>query len=395
MIEDRDCQISPNSWYYDEFFDFDKMGPAELRNLIFGVDPGGDADYRHPTSIGSSIAVDICPFSYIWWGEDPTYYLFDFLSYLMKGGNIDEQDKIHLEAIRKATRRQLYKKLDEDLQLKMEIDFSDERDFASLLARLGDDSRKTFFFGQEEASFAISPSLFAKERFADDGAAGILYDSESIFELYGEGGYSKSMLSDYRSQIGRAVKQAKSMDYEFLSWMQCHKQFSPLIQFTSRYEEALRNALMIRNPNSFMYKDSAIYLLTVPADFVTDDKNKADNDIRNMEFIASLKEKIVPGSKVKVVGLSRNEKELDFTSYEKMLEKLVPKVAVFDNIPSTGVMESKYTKYVLFHGYAAVKGKMFAAFKEGVTLSRHVIKYKEKAALKDWLYDNEIRRHWL
>lgn len=394
-MEDESIKLSPNASYYDEFFYFEGMGADYLHCLLSNSGRYNRGKrFIRVSSLKDKALEKVCSGGY----EILTKpILIEFLDDGKKSRWFN--DERFLIELRDLAKRALYSALDDDLHPKLEADIGDKIDFSRLAVELFDSSRKTFFFGQENASYGIGPSIFDKQKELGEDTAGIVYDRESLYELYREDGYCRSLLRRYNECFGKQIWGPDGICYSFLSWMQNAASFSPLMDFTSDYGVALMRALKSRNPGTFMYKDSAIYILSVPNEFVTDDIAEADRAIKGMKHIVYLRDKIVPGtSGIQAEHRFGRKKSLplDFSTYEDILNLLVPKVTVMD-IPSNGSTSRRCGKYVFFHDCVAVKGKVFAALGNGITLSRYLISYKDKANLREWMDDNhpELRSAYL
>lgn len=378
MAEDASGTLSPNAPYYDEFFDFEGMGFDELSNFIF-------PNYLHPSegrfpylsnveeAIGHALS------------EDERELLCDLR------GNRHEYAKLEhasfLAKLRAAVRRELYSALDEDLRPELDVQIGGNLDFSVLASKLFDDSRRTYFFGQEEASYGIGPSIFDKLEDPRNGDAGILYNPEILFELYEENKCSPSLVQRYNKNLGEHIYRHDDMDYKFFSWMQGYASFSPLMGFTSNYDIALAKALRPRNPNTFMYKDSAIYFFSVPNEFVIRDMGEASQILRGMKYMVYLKDKIVPGSAISIKDWKIRYKAPSFGTYRDILNLLAPKVMVVD-APCDDRARRSRIKHVFFYDCVAVRGKIFGAIGNGATLSRQIIGCGEKKALREWMDAN-------
>lgn len=405
-------RVSPNEDYYDKFFCFKRMGFEELLNFVF-PDNDHSEDGRFEDLVGpqEKIVIDIANHEHINSNVASVRHLCETKSGISG-----------LSYWQKAVRRRLYESLDKDLGTAWLFDKEakmgsaiDESSFTELMLDFCEDSKSVLFHGQESLSYSIGPSIFNKQRSLGDEAKcesidpasghsaeeegdgdgacsssakrdikGILYTPESIFSLYEEGGYKHSLANRYNRAFHERVCGFKDMDYKFYSWMQNPVSFSPFIDFTDDYGIALMRIVKANNPSSFMYKDSAIYFLSVPNKYVTRDEEKADDAIKGMKHVVYLRDKIVPGTKVEVEDRLGTKKDLDFSSYRKILGLLVPKLLVID-IPYSDRMRRKRGKYVFFYDYVAVKGMIFAGLGNDITLSRHVICYKNKRILRKQL----------
>ena len=242
------------------------------------------------------------------------------------------------------------------------------------------------FRGQENFSWWLTPSLIRDIEI--EKGDGLLIDINSMFGLYNENGFSDSLREKYnRCFPNRKVISPSDIDYRFLSWMQHSVSFSPLLDFTSDPNVALRFALRASHPSSFLFSDSALFTLALPNDFKIYMNEEEVNQIISKMIVLALKMKIKPGTIVNVFDLYGNCYPLDFRSYYSILWWLIPNFAVI-NIPTNDRMLRQRGKFILFYDYVSVRGKMFLALEDEFYISRTKIAKKQKDSVLKQLNSN-------
>ena len=392
-------RVSPNEELYDQFFSFKEMKLLNISKFIFAEDTTYLADsLTHLSDLKSEILSDLeSHLDRERWGSlsDLEKYA-NFSNGSPERSDIEDSFRDVLPAIRESIRRQLYKALDRDFGLKFDLELGEELSPDELPIKLASEGKTPIFFGQKEIVYSIGPSMFLRQQ-TPSGFKGVIYDTRSLFSLYEEGGYSRSLIERYNGAFKENIVRPNQMDYKFLSWMQNSASFSPLMDFTEDYLIALIEVLGTRNPTAFLYADSAIYSLTVPKACIINDEASINDLIKNITWnIYNLKSGIVPGIAHKVRSRLGYDFMLDFGSYRKIANLLFPRVLVF-NVASNDNTHRKRGRYVFFYDYVAVNGKIFPVFKEGAKLKRQMIECRSKLAMREWMRNNRpmIRRAYL
>ena len=305
-----------------------------------------------------------------------------------------EKDKLNF--FRALVKHCLYKALHNDFNFEPKINSNDEITYLKDIIRLQEDSFSLFFFrGHENISWEISPSLIRNLN-AFNGK-GLYLDIDSICELYNERGYSNSLISKYIKFFkGCPIKNSTIIDYHFFAWMQHAVSYSPLVDFTSDYMIALSFAIKANNPSTFLYDDSSVYILELPGDYnVCKDINRINKIITKMHIVV-LKSRIKPGTTSNLKDVEGNTHIIDFSSYSKIVDELVPNFIIID-IPTNDCMIRQRGKFILFYDYVSVGGKMFLVLGNKFSFIRHKILAKDKVALLEWLDKNapDIKNSYL
>lgn len=382
-----------NANYYDNFFSFTNVGKKEFYNFVIG-DTNQD-------KINATLNFEKPQFKNI---------LFSFR--LKKRFPIDLLNRIFIGEFKNISRKYLidistdedlfyrtllkyvlYRALDEEFNSSIIMYPKDEIEFAQYMNSKND---KFLFRGQSDCSWQITPSLVRNLNVNDD-----LYINQiTLYELYNEYGYSDSLLARYNKSFkDKRINQPSMIDYDFLSRMQHAVSYSPLVDFTSDYNVALTFALKASNPNNFLYDDSAIYFLDVnhPA-LEYKITNIADaNKIIASTSISFLNSKIKIGTIKTIKDAHGNQHTLNFSTYDKIVEFIVPKFLIID-IPTNDRMLIQKGKFVIFYDYVLIKGKMFSPFDNFKNICvKHRISAKDKPRLLDRLHQKypEVKESYL
>ena len=241
--------------------------------------------------------------------------------------------------------------------------------------------------GQSNFSWGIQPSLIRDLKPLK--LRGLYLNSTSLECLYAEHDYKNSLLNKYMSCFGNKAS-GNIIDYKFLAWMQHAIAFSPLLDFTTSLPIAITFAVPANNPNYFSFTDSAIYTLDVSYKdniYLQKDEKKLNSIIKDM-YIVYLGEKIRIGSYKTVFDCKGEPHYLDFTSYKKVLDQILPKYLIID-IPTNDRMRCQKGKFLLFYDYVSVNGEMFAVMDDRLSLEKYRIPIILKAPLLETL--NSLR----
>lgn len=370
--------------YFDNFFSFNSLTVDDIYNFLFS---NTTEDKKH-SKVEISDMEEVLTSS---------WYSFNFSPELLDNflKKIDRQRFINfcnteekLEFFKTLLKFCLYRALDEDFSFESKLIFDDEIKYTEHMFNLSDSGDMLYFFrGQEDFSWNITPSLIRNLKVAK--GHGLYIDINSMYSLYSENNYSNSLKEKYNKTFEkRPVIYARDINYYFLSWMQHAVSYSPLVDFTSDYAVASSFAVRANNPNLFLYNDSAIYILELSKYYkICTDVKEVDKIISSMH-ISFLKKKIRPGKKIRLQDTNNRKHILDFSTYDKIIDELIPEFIIID-IPTNDRMLRQKGKFVLFYNYVAVKGEMFRSLANKLHLEKHKIFVKDKAPLLQWLDKNK------
>lgn len=387
----------PSTAHYDQFFSFKSLGKEEFYNFAFGND--NLPKFEIFKDIGH---IGIVKMLVETWHR--LNLPSELLTKIFRNGMIrdskeffEEKNINEITFYRALIKYILYSTLDRNFEYSLEDLPQSEIDFAKYMNSKNKNKDVYFFRGQSDYSWKIVPSLIRNLKFDQD----LYINQNTLYEIYNENGYSNSLLSKYNKcfknlKIDRPAK----VDYRFLAWMQHAVSFSPLVDFTSDYNVALTFALSPSNPCSFIYKDSAIYLLSVSRHCFVNKvirMNKANEAISKIN-ICLLKSKIEVGKKKVIYDAYGITHTLDFTSCKKISEYILPKFLIID-IPTNDRMKVQKGKFMLFYDCLLINGKMVSPFGDKLEnmFHKHRICDKDKSSLLDWLHQNypEMKESYL
>ena len=380
--------------HYDQFFTFRKIGKAEFYDFLFN-----DEHLLEINNDKSSLKLVL---KELWRSAELPNELFDEIIeystsfrrciYLRNEDNKNNDETTFYRTLLKCV---LYSALTRDFRYPIEHFPKSQICFAELMNSFP--KNKFLFRGQSDFSWEITPSLIRNLNIDKD----LYINQNTLFNMYNEDYYNDSLLSKYnKCFMDFKVDQPAKIDYRFLSWMQHAVSFSPLVDFTSDYNVALTFALSSSNPNTFMHKDSAIYILNNSSRMFLDRVTSTDeaNEIISKINISALNKRITPGDARIIKDAYGNSHKLDFTSYDKIYRYLSPKFLIID-IPTNDRMLVQKGKFILYYDYLLIDGKIVSPFGDNIEnmCYKHRISAKEKPRLLNWLHQNypEMKESYL
>lgn len=388
----EDGGIPPQSReYYAKFFDFGKMGPIEAWNFL--SDQYSDDEERQENL---SRIPDILRGELERIGLDRDGVM-KFLNWV-RGREAEKRFRPPEEAeidwrkdfFAKLSERCMYITLWKDAPVVIDDSCEEQIGFAkSRIRESSDGDRIILYRGQSDASWTITPSMMRGLKVRDedgDVCKGIYLDKAGMYGLYNENGYRDSLIKKYNKYYGpKPVLGPEDIDYRFLAWMQHAVEFSPLVDFTSDYCTALSFGVKARNPNEFLFVDSAIYIYELPNFIKPITEFEAVDSIVSEMSIFVNNEKIVPGGSAVAFDLSLNKfKEISHKSYASIVKRLIPKYAVIDIQPNDRMLRQR-GKFFLLYDYEIVAGKVFDMLDRTVGVTKHIVKANQKKELLEWL----------
>lgn len=224
-----------------------------------------------------------------------------------------------------------------------------------------------YFRGQSDFSWQLKPSLL--RGFNCSELDGCVIDNNKLFEIYDK----TNLIKKYNDNISdKIIRSGSDIDYDFLSFMQHAVSYSPLIDFTSDIEVAYKFALNKNNPNTYLQKDSSIFVLEM-------EKSNNNNDVSDFN-IKYLEKKIKPGSIMHIIDSFGKDQSLDFTTITKIRTLLTPKFKIFDR-KTNDRMKYQKGKFVLFYDYVSVRGNVYYMLNNQMILFKHKILASQKDSI--------------
>lgn len=343
-----DRRFRRNDAYYEKFFDFESMGPNEMWNFLYSESrPSNRKGKLTYSDIGRILVEEIGML-----GIKPSE-VKEFLNAARKEGLLKEPFKNFFVSLVKHC---LYSALENDVPIDTEYEWTDKayEDF------LGEQTEGHLFYrGQSNAKWSITPSLARGLVVKDpkgDPRDMVCLTRGSLFHLYGENGYPRSLLNKYNElHEDNPVSGPKDVDYRFLSWMQHAVAYSPLIDFTKDYWVALSFALNAKNPNEFLDTDASLYIYRLPAEVEIIDREEFDKITPNID-IRVKNSPIIPGTKCKGFNpYTKDKPKADYSTYQNILNRLVPSIKVITDKANDRMARQKGL-FVLLYDYDIVAG---------------------------------------
>jgi hypothetical protein len=214
----------------------------------------------------------------------------------------------------------------------------------------------TWFRGQTDAKWGLMPSLLREIDCPENAWIDFLFYKNNVCKN------GRDIFAKYHSTIGEIDDDFHP--YNFASFLQHSISYSPLIDFSKRLGVAASFSVgNYSHVNDFNSKDSSIFVLSLfnKTDKMITTLEAADRFLNNFSVYVS-KEKITLGSRTpferrdsagRVVG----RKELDFSTFDHVIELLAPKYVLFD-LPTNDRMKYQCGTFVMFYDFLMVNGSV-------------------------------------
>ena len=257
-----------------------------------------------------------------------------------------------------------------------------EEDYFDTITKISESNQYPVFFrGQSNYDWNLVPSIIRDFNEIDlmrkkIGVSGTLIDNSKLFKIYSETG----MIAKYNKVFDEKVLSPSDIDYRFLSYMQHSISYSPLIDFTKDYKVACSFAIPINSINTYLQKDSCVFILDANGmDFslVKNETTISDvNTIINKLNVRLFNKKIKPGTKMYIDNMG-SLVEVDFTSLKKIKDNLTPRFQIISSMTNDRM---KYQKgcFILFYDYVSVNGNILYELVDEFTYHKHRIRVDEK-----------------
>lgn len=149
----------------------------------------------------------------------------------------------------------------------------------------------------------------------------------------------------------KGIETPEKIDYDFLVKMHLEKSFSPLLPVTNNLK-GIKGIFEDHESNSNV---STMYFFELGQELaVCKDKDIVNDCIQKME-IDIIPSKIRPGSEGEIKDIDGEKHKIDFSTYDKILDRLVPRCLITNLMPTNidGTKE-KGAAFIMFYDFVLV-----------------------------------------